>query len=172
MRTIFQNCTLLDGTEQMSPRPGTDVAIENDRIAQIGKITPNKGDRVVDLTGKYLMPGLINLHVHLPAGGKPQNKPMNTNRLTKIALSSGLSRALVLRMCHAYAMQGLLSGVTTVRAVGGLDNLDTRLRDRIHAGKLDGPRMLVANYAIGVPHGHMVGSVTCLLYTSDAAEKA
>lgn len=47
MRTIFQNCTLLDGTEQMTPRPGTDVAIENDRIAQIGKITPNKGDRVV-----------------------------------------------------------------------------------------------------------------------------
>lgn len=160
MRTIFQNCTLLDGTEQMTPRPGTDVAIENDRIAQIGKITPNKGDRVVDLTGKYLMPGLINLHVHLPAGGKPQNKPMNTNRLTKIALSSSLSRALVLRMCHAYAMQGLLSGVTTVRAVGGLDNLDTRLRDRIHAGKLDGPRILAANYAIGVPHGHMVGSVT------------
>lgn len=160
MRTIFQNCTLLDGTEQMTPRPGTDVAIEDDRIAQIGKITPNKGDRVVDLTGKYLMPGLINLHVHLPAGGKPRNKPMNTNRLTKIALSSGLSRALVLRMCHAYAMQGLLSGVTTVRAVGGLDNLDTRLRDRIHAGKLDGPRILAANYAIGVPHGHMVGSVT------------
>ena len=56
MRTIFQNCTLLDGTEQMSPRPGTDVAIENDKIVQIGKITPNKGDRVVDLTGKYLMP--------------------------------------------------------------------------------------------------------------------
>lgn len=74
MRTIFQNCTLLDGTEQMSPRPGTDVAIENDKIVQIGKITPNKGDRVVDLTGKYLMPGLINLHVHLPAGGKPRNK--------------------------------------------------------------------------------------------------
>ena len=46
MRTIFQNCTLLDGTEQMSPRPGTDVAIENDRIAQIGKITPNKGARI------------------------------------------------------------------------------------------------------------------------------
>lgn len=44
MRTIFQNCTLLDGTEQMTPRPGTDVAIENDRIVQIGKITPNKGD--------------------------------------------------------------------------------------------------------------------------------
>ena len=31
MRTIFQNCTLLDGTEQMSPCPGTDVAIENDK---------------------------------------------------------------------------------------------------------------------------------------------
>lgn len=43
MRTIFQNCTLLDGTEQMTPCPGTDVAIENDKITQIGKIAPNKG---------------------------------------------------------------------------------------------------------------------------------
>ena len=43
MRTIFQNCTLLDGTEQMTPRPGTDVAIENDRIAQIGRSHPIRG---------------------------------------------------------------------------------------------------------------------------------
>ena len=37
MRTVFQNCTLLDGAEKdATPRTGTDVAIENDRIAQIG----------------------------------------------------------------------------------------------------------------------------------------
>ena len=60
-------------------------------------------------------------------------------------------------MCHAYAMQGLMAGVTTVRAVGGLDNLDTRLRDKINSGKLDGPRILAANFAIGAerPYGRL-----------------
>ena len=160
MKTIFKNCTLLDGTKDMAARENIDVAIENGKIVEIGSITPSVSDEVIDLSGKYLMPGLINLHVHLPAGGKPQNKPMKTTLLTKIALSSAISRELVLKMCHAYAMQGLMAGVTTVRAVGGLDNLDTRLRDKINSGKLDGPRILAANFAIGVPNGHMVGSVT------------
>ena len=170
MKTIFKNCNLLDGRENMKIINGIDVMIENDKIVQIGKINKTC-DNVIDLTGKYLMPGLINLHVHLPAGGKPQNKPMKTNELTKIALSSSLSRALVIKMCHAYAMQGLMAGVTTVRAVGGLDNLDTRLRDKINSGKLDGPRMLVSNFAIGVPHGHMVGSVTRPAANIDEAVK-
>lgn len=160
MKTILKNCTLLDGTKDMAARENIDVAIENGKIVEIGSITPSVSDEVIDLSGKYLMPGLINLHVHLPAGGKPQNKPMKTTLLTKIALSSAISRELVLKMCHAYAMQGLMAGVTTVRAVGGLDNLDTRLRDKINSGKLDGPRILAANFAIGVPNGHMVGSVT------------
>ena len=160
MKAIFKNCTLLDGTKDMAARENIDVAIENGKIVEIGSITPSVSDEVIDLSGKYLMPGLINLHVHLPAGGKPQNKPMKTTLLTKIALSSAISRELVLKMCHAYAMQGLMAGVTTVRAVGGLDNLDTRLRDKINSGKLDGPRILAANFAIGVPNGHMVGSVT------------
>lgn len=125
MKTIFKNCTLLDGTKDMAARENIDVAIENGKIVEIGSITPSVSDEVIDLSGKYLMPGLINLHVHLPAGGKPQNKPMKTTLLTKIALSSAISRELVLKMCHAYAMQGLMAGVTTVRAVGGLDNLDT-----------------------------------------------
>ena len=155
MKTIFKNCTLLDGTKDMAARENIDVAIENGKIVEIGSINPSISDEVIDLSGKYLMPGLINLHVHLPAGGKPQNKPMKTTLLTKIALSSAISRELVLKMCHAYAMQGLMAGVTTVRAVGGLDNLDTRLRDKINSGKLDGPRILAANFAIGVPNGHM-----------------
>lgn len=170
MKTVFKNCNLLDGREDMKIINGIDVMIENDKIVQIGKINKTC-DNVIDLTGKYLMPGLINLHVHLPAGGKPQNKPMKTNELTKIALSSSLSRALVIKMCHAYAMQGLMAGVTTVRAVGGLDNLDTRLRDKINSGKLNGPRMLVSNFAIGVPHGHMVGSVTRPAANIDEAVK-
>ncbi len=160
MRTILRNFVLLDGTRDMAAKPHTDLAIEGDRITAVGRIEPAERDRVIDLNGRYLMPGLINLHVHLPAGGKPKNKPLKAEMLTKIALSSPASRALALKMCHAYAMQGLMAGVTTIRAVGGLDNLDTRLRDRINQGRCDGPRIFAANYAIGVPHGHMVGSVT------------
>lgn len=106
------------------------------------------------------MPGLINLHAHLPTGGKPQNKPMKADLLAKIALSTAMMRSVALKLCHGYAMQGLMSGVTTVRAVGGLGGLDTKLRDKINSGKLPGPRILASNYAIGVPKGHMVGSVT------------
>lgn len=83
MRTVFKNCTLLDGTLDMQPKPGTDVAIENGIITEIGSVAPKSSDEVIDLTGKYLMPGLINLHVHLPAGGKPK-----TSLLKQISLQS------------------------------------------------------------------------------------
>ena len=79
MRIIFKNCTLLDGTKDMAARENIDVAIENDKIVEIGKIEQKKEDKIIDLTGKYLMPGLINLHVHLPAGGKPQKKPVKAD---------------------------------------------------------------------------------------------
>lgn len=160
MRTVFKNCTLLDGTKDMTAKAGTDIAIYGDKITEIGNIEPKSDDKVIDLGGRYLMPGLINLHVHLPAGGKPKNKPLKAEKLTKLALSSGLMREIVIGMCHSYAMQGLMAGVTTIRAVGGLADFDTKLRDRINCGKLEGPRILAADYAIGVPHGHMVGSVT------------
>lgn len=160
MRTVFKNCTLLDGTKDMTAKAGTDIAIYGDKITEIGNIEPKSDDKVIDLGGRYLMPGLINLHVHLPAGGKPKNKPLKAEKLTKLALSSRLMREIVIGMCHSYAMQGLMAGVTTIRAVGGLADFDTKLRDRINCGKLEGPRILAADYAIGVPHGHMVGSVT------------
>ena len=74
------------------------------------------------------------LTLGIAAGGKPKNKPLKAEKLAKFALSNELIKYFVLKMCHAYAMQDLLSGVTTVRAVGGLGDLDTRLRDKIEEG--------------------------------------
>lgn len=171
MKIIFKNCTLLDGTKDMVARENIDVAIENDKIVEIGKIEQKKEDKIIDLTGKYLMPGLINLHVHLPAGGKPQKKPLKADFLSKLALSSAFMRKFTLNMCHGYAMQGLMSGVTTIRTVGGLDDIDSKLRDKINAGQLDGPRILASNFAIGVTNGHMVGSVARAADTPEEAAK-
>ncbi|WP_177917931.1 amidohydrolase family protein [uncultured Eubacterium sp.] len=170
MRTVLKNCVLLDGTKDMTPVKNTDVVIDGDKIVEIGEATVNKNDAVIDLDGRYLMPGLINLHVHLPAGGKPKNKPLNAEKLSKLAMSSAFMRSFTLNMCHAYAMQGLMSGVTTIRTVGGLGDIDTKLRDRINSGKLEGPRILASDYAIGVPGGHMVGSVAKAAQSSQEAE--
>ena len=159
MRTVLKNCVLLDGTENMTAKENTDVVIDGDKIVVVGKADIKPDDAVMDLDGRYLMPGLINLHVHLPAGGKPKNKPLKADKLARLAMSNAFMRSFTLNMCHAYAMQGLMSGVTTIRTVGGLGDIDTKLRDRINSGKIDGPRILASNYAIGVPGGHMVGSV-------------
>lgn len=170
MRTVLKNCVLLDGTADMTPKPNTDVVIENDMIIEVGRADIKPDDAVMDLDGRYLMPGLINLHVHLPAGGKPKNKPLKADKLSRLAMSSALMREFTLNMCHAYAMQGLMSGVTTIRTVGGLGDIDTKLRDRINGGRLDGPRILASNYAIGVPGGHMVGSVAKAAQSCEEAE--
>lgn len=171
MRIVLKNCSLLDGTKNMVLKKGVDISIENNTITEIGTVTTNSSDKIIDLANKYVMPGLINLHVHLPANGKPKNKPLKADALAKFALSSKITRAFTLKLCQANAMQGLMSGVTTIRAVGGLDNIDTILRDKINSGKLEGPRIIASNYAIGVPNGHMVGSVARGAQTIDDAIK-
>lgn len=72
-------------------------------------------------------------------------------------------------MCEGYAKTQLLSGVTTIRTVGGIADIDTRLRGRIAAGKCDGPRILAADMAVSVPGGHMAGS---LAYEATSAAQA
>ena len=62
-----------------------------------------------------------------------------------------------------------MSGVTTIRTVGGLGDFDTRLRDEITNGKRVGPRIVAANRGISVPGGHMAGSVAVEAKTPDEA---
>ena len=74
-------------------------------------------------------------------------------------MSSSLTRAVAYKMVSDFAKTELLSGVTTIRTVGGLGSFDTRLRDEIEAGAKIGPRILASNQGISVPGGHMAGSV-------------
>lgn len=73
-------------------------------------------------------------------------------------MGTALSRAVAYKVVSVVRKTELMSGVTTIRTVGGLGDFDTRLRDEIKAGKT-GPRILAANQGISVPGGHMAGSV-------------
>ena len=127
------------------------------------------GFESVDLTGKYLMPGLFNMHVHLAGSGKPQKKQRDNEKLVKTIMGSGLTRAVAYSMVRGFARDELMSGVTTIRTMGGLGNFDSRLRDEIAAGRQAGPRILAANQGISVPGGHMAGSVAIAARSIDEA---
>ena len=160
MKYAFINGKLLDGTENMEVQEGLAVLTDGEKIQDVvpaGQIP--EGYERIDLQGKYLMPGLINMHVHLAGNGKPQKKQRDNEKLVKKIMSSSLTRAVAYKMVCGFAKDELLGGVTTIRTVGGLGNFDTRLRDEIAVGKKEGPRILAANQGISVPGGHMAGSV-------------
>ena len=160
MKFAYRNAHLLDGTRDMLLRDGLAVLTDGETIAGIvpEEAVP-EGFEPVDLGGKYLMPGLINLHVHLAGNGKPQKKQRDNEKLVRRLMGTGLSRAVAYHVVADFARLEVMSGVTTIRTVGGLGDFDTRLRDEIAAGKRPGPRILAANEGISVPGGHMAGSV-------------
>lgn len=160
----------------MQVQEGQVILVENERITELlpaeeaGKrnLTAS-GYEEIDLQGKYILPGLINMHVHLAGNGKPQKKQRDNEALVKKIMSNGLTKAIAYNMVCGFAKDELYSGVTTIRTVGGLGDFDTRLRDDIATGKKPGPRILAANEGISVPGGHMAGSVAI---AADSVEEA
>lgn len=160
MNYAFINGKLLDGTKDMEVQEGLCILTNGKKIVDIVPTGSDlDGYEKVDLGGKYILPGLINMHVHLAGNGKPQKKQRDNEKLVRRIMSSSLTRAVAYKMVCGFAKDELLSGVTTIRTVGGLGNFDTKLRDEISAGKKTGPRILAANQGISVPGGHMAGSV-------------
>lgn len=160
----------------MQVQEGQTILVEDGKIREIlpaeeaGKRNlVASGYEEIDLQGKYILPGLINMHVHLAGNGKPQKKQRDNEALVKKIMSNGLTKAIAYNMVCGFAKDELYSGVTTIRTVGGLGDFDTRLRDDIAAGKKPGPRILAANEGISVPGGHMAGSVAI---AADSVEEA
>lgn len=168
-RYALINGVLLDGTRDMTPQTGKVVCVEGSKIAAVTDGPVPAGYEPVDLAGRYVLPGLINLHVHLPASGKPKKKPSDPKKLVKLITSNGLMRRVGVKLCESYARTELLSGVTTVRTVGGVADFDTIIRDRAAAGEILSPRVVASNMAVSVPGGHMAGS---LAYEARTPEEA
>ena len=154
MKYALTNGVILDGSKDMQPQRGKTVLTDGEIITAIVRDDADlNGYTVIDLQNRYLMPGLINMHVHLAGNGKPQKKQRDNEALVKKIMASGLTRAVAYRMVAGFAKLELLSGVTTIRTVGGLGSFDTRLRDEIVAGRRVSPGFSLPIRAFPSPAG-------------------
>ena len=163
MKYAFVNGYILDGNKGMHPVSDMAVLVDGEKI--VGILSDDHVPRAykkIDLQGAYLLPGLIDLHVHLATNGKPpksSSKPTDYTKLFKLLTGNPLIRAVSRGIVAGYARTELMSGVTTIRTVGGALDMDAVIRDIIAGGKLIGPRIIAANTAISVPGGHFAGSI-------------
>lgn len=156
MKYALTNCIILNGTKNMEPLRGYSIIVEGGKITKItNEVLSNI--KVIDLQNRYVLPGLINMHVHLPGSGMPKDTSKQNKESVNKLLSCKLTKYIVYRLCASFAKLELMSGVTTIRTVGGLSNIDSTIRDNINKGKLKGPRILASNMALSVPGGHMAG---------------
>jgi len=122
------------------------VIVTDNIITASGRLkdltVPNQATRI-DLGNATLMPGLMDMHVHLTS---------DATRHGYKRLEVSLPRAAITGVKHAKAT--LDAGFTTVRNVGAPGFADVALRDAINAGDVVGPRMFVAGPSLGVTGGH------------------
>lgn len=166
---VYKNVHILDGTKNMKLARNKCVIVEDNKIKDICD-TVSENCKVIDLEGAYMIPGLINLHCHLPGSGNPsQLSSANLGDLVHKLLHSSIGKMILNKMCYNYAKMELLSGVTTLRTVGGLGCVDSTIRDAINKGKKVGPTILASDTAISVPGGHMAG---LMAYAATSVEDA
>ncbi len=121
------------------------VTITDGRIVAIGTqgAALPAGARHVDLPGQTLMPGFIDMHVHLtsdPTLGGYRGLEYTDNFWTVVGVAN--------------AKKTLEAGFTTVRNVGSANYDDVALKQGIERGYVPGPRIVPATYAIGATGGH------------------
>ena len=130
------------------PLKNQTIVIQGDRIAEIRAGFADlsdygEGARLIDLSSSFVMPGLMDMHVHLQGEMGPDND--------RDALR--MSDALVAMRSVHFGMKTLLAGFTTVRDVGSRSEQMYALRDAIEKGWVDGPRIIAAG-AVGITGGH------------------
>ncbi|MFA6844282.1 MAG: amidohydrolase family protein [Sphaerochaetaceae bacterium] len=157
----FIHANIFVGTDIGTLIEDSTVLVKDGMIEMVGA----KGDaprdyEVIDLGGRYLLPGMVNLHAHLFGTGKPaKNLGGGSSQKNLVAfVNSPIGRPVIDNMVKKHVRQALASGVTTIRSSGDFAYSDVRVRDLINKGRMAGPRLLVPGPAITCIGGHGDGT--------------
>lgn len=161
MKYAFTHVNVLDGTADMALQNDMTVLVSAGKIEKITKSTDyDSSYKTIDMSGKYLVPGLINLHAHLFGTGQP-SKILGGGGLQKKVVAfvhTPLGNKVMDMLVASAAKTAVKSGTTTVRAVGDFVYSDVRIRNKINSGKMIGPRLFVSGPAITAIGGHGYGT--------------
>lgn len=143
-KTVIHCGNLIDGKSNEVQAQMT-VVIEGNKIVSVQKgfTAPAAGEKLLDLSRKTVMPGLIDMHVHLES---ETNKDQNLQRFTS-------NEADVAFRSTVFAKRTLMAGFTTVRDLGG-SGVNISLRNAINQGLVVGPRVVTAGKSIATTGGH------------------
>ena len=143
--TLIHAGRLIDGVSA-SPRERVTIVVDGGRIQAVedGFRTAGAGDEVVDLAGATVLPGFMDMHVHLTS---EQSRTSELDNVKKSEADRAYDSVV-------YAERTLLAGFTTVRNLGDVWNTTIALKRAIDAGKVKGPRVFTAGRSIGTRGGH------------------
>ncbi len=145
-QTTYILCGKLIDTKSGTIKTKQTIVVINNKIINVldGYAIPrNKTDKLIDLKNKVVMPGLIDMHVHI------ENEFGPRTRLERYVLDE----ADVAFNSVGFAKTTLLKGFTTVRDLGGT-GVNISIRKAIDAGKIPGPRVFTAGKALATTGGH------------------
>jgi len=141
---------LLDRPGQ-APRGASTLILKDGKIASVqdGLVAPEAGARLVDLSDQFVLPGLIDMHVHIFSDDDKMKARLEaTTRETEDEMIIGADNA----------RRTLEAGFTTIRDLGSDIRAVTALRDGINSGLIPGPTIVPAGRAISVTGGHGDGA--------------
>ncbi len=138
-RRLFTNCHIVDVCAR-TVAPGS-ILTESGTILQAGSQISEEADEVIDLNGRYVMPGLFNCHTHICLPPDP-------------AVNYGRTDCQVTMLALEHLRQFLNTGVTFIRDVGGINFIDIDIRNAAAAGKITAPDMQVSGKCICMTGGH------------------
>lgn len=168
MKYVIKDCTYFNQDAKYVEHQ--DIYFDSVKISKICDTSQtDEGFVEIDGKGKFVVPGLINAHVHLFGSGKP-SKVLGGGSLQQFIIkfcSTKLGNKVLMKIVRDNALNSLYSGVTTFRSVGDFYYTDIALRDEIKSGKTLGPRVLASGYAITTPDGHGAKTIS---KTSDSVK--
>ena len=143
-RTILHCGKLIDGKSDQI-RSQVSIIIEGNKIVAVesGYTRARNGEQVIDLKNRTVLPGLMDMHVHIEGENSPARQLQTYT----------LNQADVAYNAQLYAERTLMAGFTTVRDLGG-SGVNVALKRAINAGKVKGPRIYTAEKTIATTGGH------------------